>query len=311
MDFAGDRKAGRPGQAVLRGPGLRAREAVQRPPRRAAAQLRRTRRALAGRRRHRRAPDVAPARPAGSPGVGRPHPRPRGPAPDEAPDLGDQPARTSATSSACSPTTPIAGRRDGRTRSTAAAILALVRDRLGLLPHGRAQPAARGRPGGASAAAPAPRTTVDAQVDGPARRDRGRPRSRWAGRRGRGSASGCAGTRRPRRSATRRRASLRPTPAQAASTPRRVERLAPVVDRRDAGRRRTSSSSCSNGGMTSRMRAISSTPPSPERVEDPVGLDPPDGVALRRERPVVVALRRRTAGAGRPARPGPAPRSQA
>ena len=71
-------------------------------------------------------------------------------------------------------------------------------------------------------------------------------------------------------------------------TPRPVERLAPVVDRRPRSSS-TASSSCSKGGITSSTSAVSSTPPSPSASSTPSARCGPTR-SFRGERPVVVAV---------------------
>ena len=206
--------------------------------------------------------------------------RPGRPAADEAPDLGDEPkdlgdavclladhplARVGRLAAAPGP--------DG---SPAPIDLTRIRVgprvRLGLLPHGRAEPARDRRAGRRPTADLRRRRTRSAdQVAEPPGRRSPRRRRRSAGRPAPASASESAGTRRPRRRAARsdrRRARARAETPPASSRPMRPGRRGPLA------------SSCSNGGITSRMRSLLDAALG-QRVEHAVGIDPARGVARR------------------------------
>ena len=195
--------------AAARGGGVRRRQAVQRDPRRPAARLHRPGRALGGRRRHRSAGDVPHDRAARSAGDRRPDPRPGRPAPDQGPDLGDEPEGPRRRR--LPPGRPPAGRRrtarGGRGTPTGhAGPIDLVRIRSVLgADWGLCHTAERNLRAIAALVAETRRSRTRPTRSGtrsprssPTSR---RPRSRSAGRPGPGSASASAGTRPPRRPA--------------------------------------------------------------------------------------------------------------
>ena len=153
-----------------------------------------------------------------------------------------------------------------------------ARGGLGDLSHRRAQPPGDRRAGRDDAGPGCAPYAVDTQVGALLADIDGAPRSRSAGRRGHGSASGSAGTRPPRRRAADR-SPLTPLSGRGQTVP--DEGRAPVGRPTRPGRRATSASSCSNGGMTSRTSDRLLGAALAERLEDPVGIDPAGGVALR------------------------------
>ena len=234
--------------------GLRPREALQCHPRRPAPQLRRAQRPLDDGHPDRRAGDEPPPGPAGPARRPATHDLAGGPGPDQAADLGDQPQGPGrrALPAGRPPARP--GRRRGdRARQNRSG----ARLGLGLLPHGRAEPGQGGRAVGRRA-----RGRRSFRRRAPGRGDRRRHRRRaQVARRGRlapGSGSGFAGTRRPKRSSTRRGPA--PAGARASGSPARVARARFVYRNAASTSRPRTSMERGETGPGQASRTIRSTP---------------------------------------------------